>query len=71
MRQKIQHGLAEFLRRLVEHPVAGALDHRGARAGNLRGERAMVRSQSSLGVAAADEQGRRADRLRLRRSQLR
>jgi AhpD family alkylhydroperoxidase len=62
LRQKRQHGRAIFLRRLVEHPVAGGLDNHGTRARNMRGERAVVRSQSSLGVAAADEQGRGADR---------
>jgi hypothetical protein len=65
-RQKSDHRLRKFLRRIVEHPVPGAVDHYGLRIRKMPRQRAMHDGEAAGGAAAANEQRRRADRFRLR-----
>src|SRR6266702_6299662 len=66
LRQKRVHRLAIFQRRLLEHPVAGIRDHRRLGTSDVFGQHAPHHGQASAGRAAADQQRRRLDRLRVR-----
>src|SRR5262245_18448966 len=66
LRQKRRHRLGKSLRRFVEHPVPGAIDHHRLRAGKMPRQHSVNCGEASRGVAAANEQRRRSDRFRLR-----